>query len=126
MRRKVTRFQLLGPLGVQSDKWTFGNLSIYKKLVVHLSDNKEDYNNNKDENNDKGISAPGLDRDFGFSPGHQGLQGHRPHDDDDNKKDNDEVEDNNNEKGISDLEEDRNLVAFLRRSRTLGISASSS
>ena len=39
--------------------------------------------NNKDDNNDKGISALGLDRDLGFSRGHQGYQGHRPHDDDD-------------------------------------------
>ena len=74
----------------------------------HDDDNKEDYDNNKVENNDKGISAPGLDSDIGFSPGHQGLQDHQPHDDDYNKKDND----NNNDKGISDLEEDRNLVSF--------------
>ena len=29
------------------------------------------------------FSALGLDRDLGFSRGHQGRQGHRPHDDDD-------------------------------------------
>ena len=51
-------------------------------------DNEEEDNevedNNKDDNNDKGISALGLDRDLGLSRGHQGRQGHRPHDDDDN------------------------------------------
>ena len=41
--------------------------------------------NDKDDNNDKGISALGLDRDLGFSQGHQGCQGHRPHDDDDDE-----------------------------------------
>ena len=30
----------------------------------------------------KGISALGLDRELGFSRGHQECQGHRPHDDD--------------------------------------------
>ena len=34
----------------------------------------DDNNNN---NNDKGISALGLDRDMGFSRGHQGRQGHQ-------------------------------------------------
>ena len=29
--------------------------------------------NNKDDNNDKSISALGLDRDLGFSRGHQGI-----------------------------------------------------
>ena len=76
----------------------------------------EDDDNNKDDNNDKGISTLGLDRDLGFSRGHQGCQGHRPHDDDDDEEDN-EVEDNskddnsnkddNNDKGISALGLDR-------------------
>ena len=35
------------------------------------------------------ISALGLDRDLGFSRGHQG---HWPHDDDDKEEDNDKVE----------------------------------
>ena len=49
--------------------------------------------NDKDDNNDKGISALGLDRDLGVS---RGRQGHRPHDDDDEEEeDDDEVEDNN-------------------------------
>ena len=53
--------------------------------------------NDKDDNNFKDISALGLDRDLGFSRGHQG---HQPPDDDkeedDNEvEDNDEVEDNN-------------------------------
>ena len=47
-----------------------------------------------DDNNDKGISALGFDRYMGFSRGHQGCQGHRPHDDDDDEKEDDEVEDN--------------------------------
>ena len=65
----------------------------------------------------KGISALGLDRDLGFSRGHQGHQ--PPHDDDgeeevDNKvEDNNEVEDNdkddNNYKDISALGLDRDL-----------------
>ena len=64
-------------------------------------DDKVDNNNkdvNKDDTNYKGISALGLDRDLGFSRGHQGHQGHqphRPHDDDDDEEDDDEVEDNN-------------------------------
>ena len=48
---------------------------------------------NKDDNDDKGISALELDRVLGFSRGHQG-QGHCPLDDDDNEEDDDEVEDN--------------------------------
>ena len=31
---------------------------------------------------------------MGFSRGHQGRQGHRPHDDDDDEEEDDEVEDN--------------------------------
>ena len=75
--------------------------------------------NNKDDNNVKGISALRLDRDLGFSRGHQGCQGHRPHDDDDDEEEDDKVEDNNkddhnnkdnnNDKGISALELDREL-----------------
>ena len=70
----------------------------------------EDNDNNKDDNDDKGISALGLDRDLDFSRGHKEHQGHR-HPDDDNEEDDDEVEDNNkddnnykddnNDKGIS-------------------------
>ena len=79
----------------------------------------EDNDNNKDNNNVKGISALRLDRDLGFSRVHQGHQGHRPHDDDDNEEDDDEVEDNdkddnnnkddNNDKGISALGLDRDM-----------------
>ena len=56
---------------------------------------------------------------MGFSRGHQGRQGHRPHDDDDDEEDDDEVEDNdkdnnnnkddNDDKGISALGLDRDL-----------------
>ena len=59
-----------------------------------MEDNDKDDDNNKDDNKDKGISALGLDRDTGFSRGHQGRQRHRPHDDDNNEEDDDEVEDN--------------------------------
>ena len=58
--------------------------------------------NDKDDKDDKGISALGLDRDLGFSLGHQG---HWRHDDDDNEEDKvedddveiNEVEDNDKE-----------------------------
>ena len=50
---------------------------------------------------------------MGFSRGHQGCQGHLPHDDDDNEEDDDEVEDNdkdgNDDKGISALGLDRDM-----------------
>ena len=75
--------------------------------------------NHTKPNQTKGISALGLDRDLGFSRGHQGCPGHRPHDDDDDEEEDDEVEDNdkddvnnkedNNDKGISALELDRDL-----------------
>ena len=80
--------------------------------------------NNKDDNNDKDISALALDRDMGFLRGHQGRQGHRPHDDDDNEEEeDDEVEDNdkddnnskadNNDKGISVLGLDQGFPQAL-------------
>ena len=57
-----------------------------------------------------------LDGDLGFSHGHQGSQGHRPHDDDDDEEDDNEVEDNDkdnnnnkDDKGISALRLDRDL-----------------
>ena len=69
--------------------------------------------NDKDDNNDKGISALGLDRNLGFSRGHQGCQGHRLHDDDDiEEEDNDNNKDNNNDKGISALGLDREKTFF--------------
>ena len=59
------------------------------------------------------FSALELDRDLGFSRGHQGHQGHQPHDDDDDGEEDDKVEDNNkddnNDKGISALGLDRDL-----------------
>ena len=64
--------------------------------------------NDKDDNNYKNISALGLDRDLGFSRGHQG---HQPADGE--EEDNDEVEDNdkddNNYKNISALGLDGDL-----------------
>ena len=81
-----------------------------------MEDNDKEDSKNKDNNNDKGISALGLDRDLGFSRGHQGHQGHQPHDDDDNEEDdNDKVNNNNNNKdsknnkGISALGLDRDM-----------------
>ena len=68
------------------------------------------------------ISALGLNRNMGFSRGHQGRQGHWPHDDDDDERedddevednnkveDNDKNDDNNNDKGIPALGLDRDL-----------------
>ena len=91
-----------------------------------MEDNDKDEANNKNNNNEKGISALGLDRDLWFSRGHQG---HRPHDygnnqeednkvedtdkDEDNDKDDDNNKDSNNDKGILALEIDRDL-GFLR------------
>ena len=56
-----------------------------------------DDDNNKGNNDSKGISALGVDRDLEFLWGHQGHQRHCPHDDEDKQND-DEVEDNNNNK----------------------------
>ena len=53
-----------------------------------VEDNNKFDDNFKDYNDDKGISALGLDRDLGFS---QGNQGHRPSDE---EEDDDVVEDN--------------------------------
>ena len=82
-------------------------------------DDEVEDNDKDDDNNDRDISALGLDRDMGFSRGHQGRQGHRPHDDDDDEEEDDEVEDNdkdndnnkddNNDKVISALGPDRDL-----------------
>ena len=76
---------------------------------------------------DSSFSALGLDRDLGFSRGHQGCQGHWPHGDDDNEEEDDKVEDNdkdnnnskdnNNDKGISSLGLDRDL-GFSRGHQT--------
>ena len=41
-----------------------------------VEDNDKDNDNNKDDKNDKSISSLGLDRDLGFSRGHQERQGH--------------------------------------------------
>ena len=52
----------------------------------------------EDNNNEKGISALGLDRDLGFSPVHQGHQEHRPHDDEDDEEEEDNNKNNDNNK----------------------------
>ena len=60
---------------------------------------------------------------MGFSRGHQGCQGHRPHDDDNDEEEDNEVEDNdNNDKGISALGLEPGV--FARASRMLRASAS--
>ena len=61
-----------------------------------VEDNDKDDDNNKDDNDDKDSSAQGLDRDLGFSGGHEGHKGHRPHDDDDEEEDDEEMEENDN------------------------------
>ena len=55
-----------------------------------MEDNDKDDGNNKDNNNDKGISALGLDRDMRFSGGPQGDQRHKPHGDDDDEEEEEE------------------------------------
>ena len=69
------------------------------------------------------ISALGLDRDMGFSRGHQGCQGFRPHDDDDNEEEkDDEVEDN--DKVEDNGKDDINFkdISALGLNRDLGFS----
>ena len=78
----------------------------------------EDNDNNKDNNNDIGISALRLDRDLWFSRVHQGHQGHRPHDDDDDEEDDDEVEDNDNNKDNNDDK----VISALGLDRDMGLS----
>ena len=76
--------------------------------------------NNKDDNNDKGISAPGLDRDLGFSKGHQG---HQPLDDDDDEEEDDNVGEDNEEVGDNDKDENNfKDISALGLDRALGFS----
>ena len=56
------------------------------------------------------FSAWELDRDLGVLRGHQGRQGHRPHDDDDDEEDNDEVEDN--DKDNNNNKDDNDAVSY--------------
>ena len=72
--------------------------------------------NDKDDNDDKGISALELDRVLGFSRGHQG---HWPLDDDDNEEEYDEVEDDEVEDNkVEDNEEEDNDDKGYHSSRT--------
>ena len=87
-----------------------------------MEDNDKDDNNKKDDNDDKGISALGLDRDLGFSRGHQGRQGHRPHDDDDNEEEDNEVEDNDNDNDNSKDDNNDKGISALGLYRDLGFS----
>ena len=90
-----------------------------------MEDDDEVEDNNKDNKDDKGISALELDRDLGFL---RGNQEHWPHDDDDKEEEEDEVDDdqvedndkddkdnkdNNDDKGISAQGLDRGK-GFLR------------
>ena len=67
--------------------------------------------NDKEDNNDKGISALEIDRDLGFLRGHQGHQWHHPpdYDNDEEDKVEDNDKDNNDDKGISALKIDRGM-----------------
>ena len=69
-----------------------------------------------DDNNDKDISALGLDRDMGFSRGHQGRQGHWPHDDDNDEEEDNEVEDNDkdDDNNIKDDNDDKAISALVQ------------
>ena len=82
-------------------------------MIAAAADNNNNHNN-------EGISALGLDRDMGFSRGHQGCQGHRLHSDDNNEvedsdKDDDNNKDDNNDKGISALGLDRDLGTVINQ-----------
>ena len=83
-----------------------------------MEDNDKDDDNNKDNNDDKGISALGLHRDLWFLRGHQGRQGHRPHDDDDDN----EEEDNNKEDENNKDDNAENGISAQRLDRDLGFS----
>ena len=61
-----------------------------------MEDDEEMEDNDKANTHNKVISALELDRDVGFSPGHQANQGYQPHDDD-NEEENNTVEENNKE-----------------------------
>ena len=74
--------------------------------------------NNKEDNDENGISAQGLDRDLGFSEDVKDIKGIYLDDDDDNNnedneenknKDEDNNKVNNDDKGISALGLDRDL-----------------
>ena len=90
-------------------------------------DDDEVEDNNKDDGDYKVISALELDRDMGFSRGHQGNQKYRPHNDDneqedDNEEDEDEVE--YNDKDDNNNKEDNNYkgISVLRLNRDMGFS----
>ena len=72
--------------------------------------------NDKEDNNYKDISALGLDRDLGFSRGHQG---HRPPDDDDDEEEDDDVVEDNN-KDHSNFKDIKISISALRLDRNLG------
>ena len=62
----------------------------------------EDNDNNKDDNDDKGISALGVDRDLDFSRGHKDNYYEEDYDEvEDHHKDDNNYKDDNNDKGIS-------------------------
>ena len=112
---RTTTMTRVSQLWDQIETWDFREDS--KDIVADdVEDDADDNNDNndKDGNDDKGISALGLNRDLGFSRGHQARQGHRPHDDDASEED--EVGDNNkvdnNDKGMSALGLDREKTFF--------------
>ena len=81
------------------------------------NNNKND--NNKDDTDDKSISAVGLDRDLRFL---QGNQGHWPHVDGDEEDDNDRVEANNKEGNNNMDDTDDKSISALTQDRDLGFS----
>ena len=79
-------------------------------------------NDKDDDNNNKDISALGLDRDMGFSRGHQGRQGHWPHDDDDDEEEDNEVEDNDKDDDNNKNDNNDKVIPALGLDRDLGFS----
>ena len=72
-------------MGLDRDMWFSRGHQGYQGHEPHDDDNKEEdndkvedndknHNNNKDKNKVEAISVLGLDRDMGFSQGHQGHQ----------------------------------------------------
>ena len=74
------------------------------------------------KNSKSKFSALVLDRDLGFSRGHQRCQGHRPHDDDDDEEDDDEVEDNDKDDNKNKDDNDDKGISALGLYRDLGFS----
>ena len=66
---------------------------------------------NKDDDDYNVISALEVDRDMGFSRGHQGNQAHRPHDDDNKEEDNKEEDNDKDDDNNKDDNDDKSTQA---------------